>query len=106
MSKNWRDIDGCDVCWDALIPNNRTAWVVKDRFRPQRDFDGKHLIKYRWNSMKLGAICDAGVDSWERWPGWGAKTTELFKSALRIIAKDPDNAANYIPKDAFDPEID
>ena len=104
--KNWRDINGGDVNWHSLIPHNSIAWKISDRFKKRPDYEPEYLIKYRWSAMALGCVCDKGVRHWEAWPGWGKKTTEMFKSALRIIAKNPDAATHYLPADTFNPETD
>lgn len=103
--ENWRDIPGSEVNWESLVPGFSTAMRIKTRFEHKEGRDAWDT-EHAWEGMTLGHICDLGVREWNRYPGWGEKTCELLKDALRIIAKDPNNARHYMPHDAFDPERD
>jgi hypothetical protein len=99
----WRDIIAGDVNWRGILPEKtlrRTSVIL------QTCLQSPHANEGEWSRNTLGEICDMGVREWQRIPGWGEAATEIFKAALRRIAKDPSIATARIATDAFDPERD
>lgn len=96
MTINWRDIKGEDVNWWDFTDTYRQSSKIVLRFKPTGN----------WAGLTLGEICDKGITSWNREVGWGPKTTEELKMALRKIAKNPEHAINKRAYDAFNPEKD
>ncbi len=99
----WRDIIAGDVNWRGVLPDKR---LRRTRVILETCIQSPHFNVGEWAHKTLGEICDMGVLEWQRIPGWGEAATEIFKDALRRIAKDPSIATAKIAPDAFDPEED
>lgn len=99
----WRDIVAGDVNWRGILPAKS---LRRTRVILHTCLQSPHANEGEWSRNTLGEICDMGVREWQRIPGWGETATEIFKDALRRIAKDPSIATARIAPDAFDPEKD